>query len=394
MTNNYQLITIGATSSYRKDILDTFLRRTGELGIKAGKITILDAGNFSNYEPTAPAFCIYFGGPVAAFPDLPIVLHLQADAKLILPVIGDLGKFSNQIPTELRSVNGFQLDSPLKVEGLVSVVLEGLSLLRLTRRLFISYKRDESRPVAVQLFEELEAAGFDVFLDTHSIRPAQPFQSELWHRLVDTDVVVLLNTPSFLKSEWTTAELARANAMSVGILQLIWPGNKLKAAAQLSLLLKLDTSDFGNPLFESPDYYLSHDAVARVISTVESLRARSLAARQMNLVKEFIAIAIKNRAQVSVQPAKYVVLTKRNGDLLIFIPTVGIPQAFTYYQADQLVKMIKTGKVADVYLLYDHLYIRQEWLAHLAWLDSSFKIDLKIKTLRLLDAERLLPTLI
>jgi len=37
------------------------------------------------------------------------------------------------------------------------------------RRVFVSYRRNESRDAAVQLFEELSARQFDVFLDTHSV---------------------------------------------------------------------------------------------------------------------------------------------------------------------------------------------------------------------------------
>lgn len=394
MTNRYQLITIGAPNSFRQEILDTFYRHTGELGLDPARVVVIDASNFSDYKATSPAFAIYFGDASGTFRDIDLVKRLQSDAKLILPVVDDLTKYVAQMPAELRPVNGFALDSGLKVEPLVGMALEGLGLLRQTRRLFISYKRDESRPVAVQLFEELEAAGFSVFLDTHSIRPAQPFQSELWHQLVDTDVVVLLNTPKFLKSEWTTEELARANSMAVGIVQLNWPGFEKRRDAQISIALQLNDTDFGNKLFETPDKYLTADTIAMVVSAVESWRARSLAARQFNLVKEFMEIVRKAGVPVTIEPAKYMVVTRTNGELLIFIPTIGLPQAFSYYQADQLVQDVRKGKVADVYLLYDHLNIRNEWLAHLAWLDKSFDIKLRLKTLKKSEAEAVFPTLI
>jgi len=394
MTNRYQLITIGAPNSFRQEILDTFYRHTGELGLDPGRVAVIDASNFGDYKATSPAFAIYFGDASGTFRDIDLIKQLQSDAKLILPVVNDLATYAAQMPAELRPINGFALSSSLKVEPLVGVALEGLGLLRLTRRLFISYKRDESRPVAVQLFEEFEAAGFSVFLDTHSIRPAQPFQSELWHQLVDTDVVVLLNTPKFLDSEWTTAELARANSMAVGIVQLNWPGFNTRRDAEISMELQLEKADFGNIMFETPDVYLSSNTIARIISGVESWRARSLAARQFNLVKEFVEIVRKARFPVTIEPAKYMVVTKSNGELLIFIPTIGLPQAFSYYQADQLVQDVKKGRVADVYLLYDHLNIRNEWLAHLAWLDKSFDVKLRLKTLRKSDAEAVFPTLI
>ena len=52
------------------------------------------------------------------------------------------------------------------------------------------------------MYEALESHHFDVFLDTHSIEKGEPFQEELWHRMTDCDVILLLNTPDFLESHW------------------------------------------------------------------------------------------------------------------------------------------------------------------------------------------------
>ena len=71
---------------------------------------------------------------------------------MILLLVTDLPKFTQQIPYELTNFNGFQLAITNDIDNLVSLILEGLSLLRLSRRLFISYKRDESSSAAIQLF--------------------------------------------------------------------------------------------------------------------------------------------------------------------------------------------------------------------------------------------------
>lgn len=240
MKTTYQLITLGSDKDLIKDVLDGFYQRIAEMGISKSSITILDNKNFKKlYKANAPSFCLYFGYENSNFQDLDLIKILLTDATLILPIVSKFENFNEQIPEILRSINGFELSSTLDIEKLVSSILEGLSLLRLSRRIFISYKRDESSLVAIQLFESLEKAGFDVFLDTHSIRPGEPFQDELWHRMADTDVVVLLNTPGFLNSNWTTQELAKANSMSIGILQLIWPEHKLERDAELSLPFQL-----------------------------------------------------------------------------------------------------------------------------------------------------------
>ena len=259
-----------------------------------------------------------------------ILAKLITDATLILPIVTDLTKFTQQIPSELNNINGFQLAIKNDIEKLVSSILEGLSLLRLSRRLFISYKRDESSSVAIQLFEQFEKSGFDVFLDTHSIRPGEPFQEELWHRMADTDVVVMLNTPNFMKSHWTIEELAQANAMSIGVVQLVFPNHKLERVAELSIPIQLTYKDFENCIFGTSTKKLTVNSIQKIVSQVESIRARSLGARQDNIISEFISFAQKLNIKVQLQPEKFITVTKKDGKELIVIPTVGIPQAFTY----------------------------------------------------------------
>lgn len=391
MDTLYQLILIGAPNNYLRQVEDIFLLRTSELGIARDRIRIISATEFdSEYQPKAPAFCIYFGSRLGHHRDADIIARLQGDARPILPIATELTIFNSQIPPSLQAINGTKLDAPEDVETIVGTILEGLGLLRLSRRLFISYKRDESSAIAMQLFERLEGAGFDVFLDTHSIPKTEPFQEELWQRLADTDVVVLLNTKNFLGSEWTKEELAKASLMSISILQLIWPGHTQEDFSRLSRPMQLQSDDFGNPTYSDPDKYLTEACVQTLISQTESLRARSLAARQTNMISEFIAAARALSVPVTLQPGKYMVVTKKNGHHLVMIPTIGVPQAFTYYQSEDLVKTIRTSRTDGVYLLYDHLNIRNKWVRHLDWLDQY----LKIQSLKLLDVKTRLPALI
>ena len=72
------------------------------------------------------------------------------------------------------------------------------------------------------MYKALESHHFDVFLDTHSIEKGELFQEELWHRMTDCDVILLLNTPGFLESHWCKEELAEAGSKQIGIVQLVW----------------------------------------------------------------------------------------------------------------------------------------------------------------------------
>lgn len=390
MTIKYQIIKIGADNLFYKEVLDTLYQHIEELGLPKESILEIDENNFkTGYKGNAPTFCLYFGSDSGYFKNIDLLDILIKDANLILPVVSDLKKFSSQIPKELENVNGFELASINEIEKLVSCILEGLSLLRLSRRLFISYKRDESSTVAIQLFEQLEKNGFDVFLDTHSIRPGEPFQEELWHRMSDTDVVVMLNTPGFLNSKWTTQELAKANSMSIGILQLIWPSHTLERDAELSVPISLTFNDFKNCLLGRSTKSLTDYAVHKIVNQIESLRARSLASRQDNIIAEFIASSNRVGKKADLQSEKFITIKRSDGKELVVIPTVGVPQAFTYNQSEELVVRIKSKNVAGVYLLFDHRNIIEKWIKHLDWLDSY----LPVKTIKIVKAEEWLKTI-
>ena len=384
MITKYQIIKLGSDNPFYKGVLDALYHHIQELGLAKESILEIDENNFkTEYKGNAPTFCLYFGSNAGDFKNIDLLKILINDANLILPIASDITKFKQQIPTELENVNGFELASSNDIEKLVSCILEGLSLLRLSRRLFISYKRDESSTVAIQLFEQLEKNGFDVFLDTHSIRPGEPFQEELWHRMADTDVVVLLNTPGFLNSNWTTQELAKANSMSIGILQLIWPTHKLERDAELSIPFQLSDSDFGNETFKEPTSYLKGETISKIINQVESLRARSLASRQDNIITEFIASSNRVGKKADLQSEKFITIKRSDGKELVIIPTVGVPQAFTYNQSEELVARIKSKNTVEAYLLFDHRNIREKWLKHLDWLDNY----LPVKTIKIVKAE-------
>ena len=384
MKTKYQIVKIGSDNPFYKDVMETLYNHIDELGLAKDSILEIDESNFKDeYKGNAPTFCLYFGSNSGDFKNIDLLEVLINDANLILPVVVDLEKFSRQIPKELSNVNGFELTTSNDIEKLVSCILEGLSLLRLSRRLFISYKRDESSTVAIQLFEQLEKNGFDVFLDTHSIRPGEPFQEELWHRMADTDVVVLLNTPGFLNSNWTTQELAKANSMSIGILQVIWPSHKLERDAELSIPLQLNDTDFGNKIYKKSTSYLNPDAISNIISQVESLRARSLASRQDNIITEFIASSKRVGKEADLQSEKFITVKRNDGKELVIIPTVGVPQAFTYNQSEELVARIKSKNVAGAFLLFDHRNIREKWIKHLDWLDNY----LPVRTIKIVKAE-------
>lgn len=373
----YQLIIIGSKIEFEQQILDLLFKQIDELGMSPDKLKIIYSENFEKeYQANYPVYCLYMGSNNKEL-DLDILAKLKEDATLILPIVSDLTKFNSLIPDDLKNQNGFPLANEDDIPRLVSCILEGFSLLRASRRVFISYKRSESSDIAIQLYEALEKSGFDVFLDTHSIRLGEPFQEELWHRMTDSDIIVLLNTKNFLGSYWTKQELAKASSLSIGIVQVIWPDSNLMREAEICTPIQLKDEDFINK--SSPK--LVESIINNIISTTESLRARTLAARQDNLTSEFISYAHQRQVEVTLHPDKFISLYK-NDEEYIIIPTIGVPQSLSCSNAEELILRIKQDRPKCIYLLYDHINIRDKWLNHLEWLNQH----LPVKSLKLSDS--------
>lgn len=195
MKYRYQLILLGSIEdSIVEEIKAQIILEITNLKLPEGILNIIDRSNWEeDYVGNQPTFSIYFGDKNGDFKDLPIVDKLIKDGTMILPVY--YSNFSDEIPKELENQNGILYNDNQRCR-IANVVLQAFELLRNTRKIFISYKRSESTSVAIQMYEALESHHFDVFLDTHSIEKGEPFQEELWHRMTDCDVILLLTKVS------------------------------------------------------------------------------------------------------------------------------------------------------------------------------------------------------
>ena len=370
---SYQLLLSSNGADHRVAILrETIRAKLKELGIDPGAVAFFDDNSISSRDSKAPivgAFLSSTKNPASR----PVIANLVQDGFMVVPVVDNLANFSDFVFDELRGINGmgFRTDDP-DMESVASVLLEGLNLLRRSRRLFISYKRSDTQGVAIQLYEALDHNGFDVFLDTLSIRPGEAFKEVLWHRLADTDVIILLDSPGFLASRWTTKELAAANSTNIQVLQLIWPGNQLGANAAFSQAMPIDIADFQLSSV-GPDARLKEAVVQRVIVETESLRARALAARHAYLVEEFCSEARQIGLKPHVQPERFISVESNSGKFAAAVPAVGVPDSFRYHEIEEALAR-HPKQHTEVILLYDERGIQQKWLKHLAWLDGQLRV--------------------
>ena len=379
MKYKYQLILLGNLGELSEKITKLFFKKVDELRLQRNAFAVINAANFeTHYLGNQPSFAIYFGDKDGDFKDIDLLDKLIKDGTLILPVYYTLDSFTAEIPKILENQNG-QLYNNTKDDKIVDLALESFGKLRQNRKIFISYKRDESSSVAIQLYEALERNNFDVFLDTHSIKQGEPFQEELWHRMADCDVIVLLNTPKFLTSRWCKEEIAEASAKKIGVIQLIWPEHKLSNSSEFCFPSQLSATDFEGGIFnDKSNSKLKQDFVEQLVMSVESIRARNLASRQDSLITDFTNIATMHGKKVNLQPERFITEDLGDNKRRIFIPLIGIPQSIDCNQHAELKKEILEFDIDSIYLIYDDVRIRQKWLNHLEWLNDY----LDIKTLK------------
>lgn len=373
MRYKYQLILLGENKTLFDEIKLGLAEKFDELKLITDLIKIITKDNITEYSAGQPAYVIYSGNKKNLDDDtLEIIKKQKLDGNTILPIF--INSFGDEMPDELKNQNGLQFDN--NINRICNLVLEGFELLRKNRKIFISYKRTESSNVAIQLYEALEKNNFDVFLDTHSIDKGEEFQEELWHRMTDCDVILMLNTKGFLESEWCEYELEKAHLKRIGIVHLIWPDNDFQNFAQLAHSIKLKSSDFDKPLFSDlAKGRLEIDKLNETIDLIESVRARNLAARQDALITEFIEAANYNKVEVNLQFSRYITENLSDGKRRIYIPTIGVPQSINCFNSEKLIAKIEKGEIHSIHLIYDEMSIRDYWLEHLDWLNEHLTIQ-------------------
>jgi len=372
MTQNasYQIIFLGQNGADSAVLQNLINERLSDLGLGNETIRFLRESHHDRRDPRLPTIAVFFGYKGATDSDHPAISSLLQDSLIIITVVSDLTQVSSEIPSSLRHINAVEVPPHSQsFDRLASLALESFRLLRKERRLFISYKRDDSQSLANQLYNALDARGFDVFIDTRSVPPAVDFQSELWHRLSDSDVVVLIDTPDFRKSRWTTEELAQANATNIQILHLLWPGQPEDGESSFSHFHMLVPEDFANWSAPPKSRELKPSVADVICGFAEKLRARAIAARHRYIVDSFCDAAREHGLSPNVQPQRWISVELSSGKELAVVPTIGVPTSDRINYVFDAISG-NGGGTAGTWVLYDSRGMLASWSKHLEWLDG------------------------
>ncbi|MGD7187609.1 toll/interleukin-1 receptor domain-containing protein [Ralstonia pseudosolanacearum] len=360
MSALYQLAVLGSPTNVQvgelEEIVGTAVGMFNlRLGHEVGWQVCPDAFTPDQQRSSA---AVFFGGENPPLANVPKLLERGIP---LLPVASDVNRVSAEIPQLLQPLNCLAYTAgPQRV---ATALLECAGLLPRQRRVFVSYRRGEAREAALQLFDALSARLFDVFLDTHGIPPAEDFQTMLWHRLCDSDVLVMLDTQGYFESRWTSAEFGRALAKGISVLRVGWPDatpSARTATASRAELLPEEVDPATGRLADS--------ALERICLQLEEVRSQSHAVRSVNLLSNLRnAIQTIGGQILGVGANKAVHIELADGRNVIVYPTVGVPTSTTLHDA------AANSPDQSVAVVYDHVGLHPRWLGHLDWLGQHIR---------------------
>ncbi|MDN7631633.1 toll/interleukin-1 receptor domain-containing protein [Burkholderia cenocepacia] len=359
----YELALLGRVGDEAAQKIQNELElRVGELGFTLGKEVTLFIGSPAEFEPSgercAAALCFALENGEEHG-----VKKLMERGVAVIPVALGNGKFADEFPMPVAELNGLQL-GVAGPSGVVLALLECASLLPRQRRVFISYRRDESTEAALQLYAALSSRLYDVFLDTHDIHPGEHFQEVLWQRLCDCDVMLFLDTPQYFNSRWTEAEFGRATYRGIPFVRAAWPEVPLNERAQLAAPVDLTAADFSQP-----PGHLTDDAIRRICDAVEDARTRGVASRYEQLmatVRHSVTRARGSLEGISLRRS-FIVKTPKGKSIAIY-PSLGVPTSYTLHAAT------RDNHPPPVAVVYDDVGIEErDWQTHMDWISEHLR---------------------
>lgn len=376
----YQLLFIGDRDSVFDEIEESLLRLFNLVNVPRDFLHVSrnDDAQIRGNQPTAVVVAIK--DPNLNDDQIRIIDSQINQANIILPIYFE--SMTAEYPDgKIQSFNGIKYDDKngLGSKMVANLILDGFGLFNITRKLFISYRQKDSRDVAVQLFHYFEALNFDVFLDSHSIPRGVDFQDNLFHRMMDCDAVILLDTKHFFESPYCKEEQEKALAKKIGIVRVKWPDSTNPNFMGLADTFGLSDRNFETTVEDGTQKtLLTEDTLNELHNRIESMRVRSVASRQDALTTEFIDTA-RRRNIDAFQVFPNLVKIEKEGISKYVYSTIGIPKSSTFQSVEAFLKSFMPGSV-DYIVAYDDICVLRSWTNHLNWLSEHPKINILRKS--------------
>jgi hypothetical protein len=296
------------------------------------------------------------------------------------------GNFDDYFSAEIRSNNNHvlrRLNAGWWRDSIAEVAPEIFSCSEVTAgvaRIFISYRRIETLPLALQLFDRLGRERFEVFLDQFSIPPGLDFQRRLGQELEDKSMVVLLESKHIQESPWTQHEIDFAKRRQLGLLSLRMPdvdlGKGLPSinADAVKSLLKTDFTAPPRSVSVAPNTIrdewqtLEKTSLEDVIAEIKRVHAQALFRRRRHL-REDLELELGRQGLTVVMPAYGPISASLGTDKHLLWPTTWPPDVEDFRTTHQAhSKWNWPGGVSRRIVVGPHSAQQPDRLARLHWL--------------------------
>jgi len=197
----------------------------------------------------------------------------------ILPIVRGQDDISEVIPDSLRRLNAIRWNG--MNARVAMTILEMFGIVERRRRLFLSYRRQETESLALQLCRALAERRFDVFLDRFSVPPGDDFPKRIDIELADKSFVLLLESRSAVGSPWVQHEVSYALSHHISVLALTIPGTPPRSLFEVideAFRYRLRQEDFLN------SGELREMALKAILDQIELRCARQIRRRRTQLL--------------------------------------------------------------------------------------------------------------
>jgi hypothetical protein len=289
----------------------------------------------------------------------------------VVPVVEDLARFTQVVPTVLQPINGFAWSGPDPARRLARLLLEEMGVEEVSRRVFVSQKREDGLAAAEQLHDRLSHVGFQPFIDRFAIRTGQPVQETIADALEDYAFLLLLETPLAHTSDWVFDEVDYALSHTLGTLIVSWPGDPTPVPGSIGLpRLYLATDDLAR---DAHNYdLLTEETLERVVEAVEAAHARGLVRRRRMLVASTEEAAVAGCASCVPLPG-WRLRVDHEGTTTIVGTAPRLPTA---EDLQRLHEAADEYAPADAVLVHSARVLRERRRHHLEWVAGTRALTL------------------
>jgi hypothetical protein len=218
--------------------------------------------------------------------------HGLSDEWVVMPVMPRGTNVNAHLPPAWTTINvAFWSNDPTE---LLWAVLQRAGLTSEDSRIFISYVRRDSSPIADQLFSALTEEGFDVFLDRCSVPVGVNFQQRLMQDLCDKAMVVFLNTTGVDGSQWVMEELATIKSYRLGVLELTFDGSRPRPDLDIAFARRIGPAE----LTPAPAHFgagaqeLTPQALLDIVFKIKEEHGRAIE-RRRHMMMDYLAAMIQ-----------------------------------------------------------------------------------------------------